>query len=295
MGAFGNAVRAMFKRPFILLFFAAVTLAGLLINYYNPVSAVISGISSFGVGDFFTSIVSFIQLVTGLLTDPAVLVKGGLILLGLLVLFAVLAGIILSGLLNTVNNALEGKPGEKGEFLRGVGKSFLRMSFASFWVGLLGFLFLLCMLVAAVPSVILTKTWTAGKPELMFPSVLLDVLTFFVLFFCCLYFRVYMFYWFPAKLYAGKGAFRLGKRTADLGFWRLAGGFIAFDIVFIAFRFLITRAGGFISSRVSGLLSVLLPSLVNWIFLTAFFTAFVFYVLASFKMGMQAQTAQNEK
>jgi len=151
-------------------------------------------------------------------------------------------------------------------------KYFIRVSLISARVTVFGFLFIIFMLVASVPSIVISRAAATDKPELLAAAIFVDILTAGIIFFGLMFFRLYMLYWYPAAINNSGKYFSIGKQTVDRKFWSLTGRFVIFDAVYILFQFLFTLIKD--------------PSvnlIVNWLFRTCFFTCFVIYIFYSYR------------
>lgn len=290
MGAFKNAASVIQKRPFIILLFGIVTLFYYIIDYYNPIFSILFGFGAATGGDVFTGVIGFLQLLVNIFSDFGVLLKVLIAFICFVGIIALFIGFFFSGYFNIINNALEDKPKLKGEFTFGVRKYFAKVSLISFRALLISFLFIVFMSVATVPAIIATKSAIAGKTGFFIAAVFIDLLTLGVLFFGFMFFRIYIFFWYPASLGYENGGFRLGKRIADNCFWKVIGKFLAFDIVFFLFQFIL----GYLSSSLSkGTVGITAGStavwILNWLFKTVFFATFITYIFSAFKMHSEGE------
>ena len=284
MGMYLNALAILFRRTFLLLFFGLLMLVVCFVNYYNPIFTIISGLNSIGDSDIFSNIISFLQMLLNFTAEPSMLPGEVLALAVLLVVLSIAAGLLFSGYFYILNNTLDGKPKYRGEFLAGLKKYFFKLTFISFRVFLLGFMLAIFLMVALVPAIIVTKTWMAGRPQLLFPAILLDILTVAVLLFGLMLFRVYMFFWYPACYNTGKKAFITGKRVADSHFWNTVVSVLMFDIVLAGFQAIKAYIGKTTALKnvethfpVPGLL------IINWAFYTFYFASLTVYIFSLFK------------
>ncbi|MCX8129042.1 MAG: hypothetical protein N3I35_02955 [Clostridia bacterium] len=246
-----------------------------MIDYLNP-TGVFLKFSTISSGDIFGSIVFLLQFILKLVIST----KGIVFIAVLLLAASLIIGLVFSGYFGMVNNVLEGRPKIKGEFSAGFRKYFGRVFLMSFILLLFSILFVLFMLIASVPALVITKAAFAGKPGLYVTTVLVDLITVSVLFFGFMFFRIYMSFWYPATISYGKRAFTIGKRTADAFFWGLVRRFLAIDIVFILSQVIFINIGGSLAVFA-----------VKWAFYTIFFTFLVTYVFALFS----SITALNNK
>ncbi|MCR4435394.1 MAG: hypothetical protein QHH06_08650 [Clostridiales bacterium] len=284
MATYGDAVRIMFKRPFAILYFSLITLVGCGIGRYNPVSTLLYGFGTFGIGNLLDSILSLIRLSIGFLSKWNTALKAALITLGLLAAVSLLIGLAFSGLLGIINNAVDSKPKFKGELVWGIKKYFSRTAWISFKVLFFSLLFVIFAAVASVPAIMITKAWLGGNSGLLLSAVFFDALTAGVLALGLLFFRAYMFFWYPAALNVGKGAFLRGKRTVDSFFWSFAARLVAVDIAYGVYQFLFIYVQGMMGQQNPPNMAVnMMLFFVNWIFKTLLFSSLVFYVFLAFK------------
>lgn len=266
-----TAVRVVVKRPFVILFLGIVTLIYSVINYYNPLFRIFFGLNALTKGDFLESVVSSLQVIS----DPGIIpILMGLIF-GIIVAASLFCGLVFSGYFNIINNLITGKAKINGEFVSGVKKYFIRISTISFRALFLGVLFLIFMMVATVPAIVITKAASIEKPELVAAAFFLDLLTAAVLFFGFLFFRVYVFFWYPAALNNDKEFFKAGKRAADRFFWKIAGRFLIFDLIFVGFQFLFLQLGDSI-----------VVFTANWIFETVFLLFYITYIFYTYRFSV---------
>ena len=269
MQILGSTVKTIARRPFIILFFGAAALIYCIMNSYNPAVAILSGLGKITGGNMFESVISLLQV----LIEPKFIMIVVLAILGISAAAAVGAGLVLSGGLNVIDAAVDGRPSEKGEFLSGLRKFFFRVSGISFKVFFLSSVFTLFLMVAAVPAIIATSTAMTEKPDYMLAAVFIDILTAGVFFFGLMFFRAYLVFWFPAAYDGFSKPYIAGKRFAYENFWSIVGRFLAFDVVFALY--LLVK-------------SVIKSSIVlfayDWVFLTLFPSMFVTYVFTYYKV-----------
>lgn len=268
MNILNITVRAVIRRPFIIILPAVIMLLWLVLNTYNPILPVITGIASITGGTTLDSMVSVIQL----LMDPTLIPVILLIFAGTTLLASLFAGLVLSGYFNVIATALDGEPGSRGKFKEGFKGYFIK--YFSISLRAVPFMALLAvfMLVSSVPAIIVTRAVAVDKPELLIAAVFVDILTVAVLFFGLIFSRIYIFFWYPAAFKAAKKPFTFGKRVVDRHFWKIVLRILVFDIIFAAFHYIISAAG-----------SSLLQLLLVWLFDTVFFTTFAVYIFSAFK------------
>jgi hypothetical protein len=263
-----TTVRAVKGRPFIIILPAVLILLCSVLNTYNPVLPIITGIASITGGSAIDSLVSVIQL----LLDPSLMPVIVVMFVGLALLTSLFVALILSGYFNVLAKALDGLPGERGEFWQGLRRYFLRYFTIS--LRAVPFLLLLAafMLVCSIPAVIVTRAVTPDKPELLIAAVFVDVLTVAVLFFAFIFSRAYIFFWYPSAMEMAKKPFSYGKRLVDGHFWGIVLRILIFDVVFVGIHYIISIIG-----------SHPLQLVLGWLFDTAFLATLAVYVFRAFK------------
>jgi hypothetical protein len=259
----------MLKRPFVWIFMSLVMMVYCIANTYNPVIPILKGFSQLGGSSIIEGVIGILQLVLNKTLILKVLLAYG----ALTILLSLLAGLLLSGYLNVVNNALDGKQRFNGEFLIGIRKYFGRLFFITFRLMIIGLLFVVFLMIACVPAIVITKTAITSAPDLYIAAVIVDILTVMVLFFSVVFFETYVLFWYPAVIHNEPKPFRAGKRMADTCFWKLMLRFLAFDALFI----LIEAITLILDNALAALL-------VSWVLKTIFFSTLVVFVFASFKL-----------
>jgi ABC-type multidrug transport system fused ATPase/permease subunit len=272
MEAVGNAIGIIIRKPFILIYWGILTLVFTLAEYLLPVFKTIYELSTISGSNFFESIISFIQVLYGFLSDTKVVIIGAVVLLAVLAAISILAGILLSGYFYKLNNAVNKKQGQKNEFITGIKEYFGPMWIVNYIVFIVGMLLLIIMVISAVPALIITRA-TIDKGLEMLPAVLfVDVLTCVVLFFGAMFFRIYVFFLYPALMNNGRNIFLKAKRFADRNFWKLLSAIFIFDVIFVGFQIM------YISFNDNIWLLLL-----KWAFLTIFYALTTTYVFTAYK------------
>lgn len=272
MEAVGNAIGIILKKPFILIYWGILTLVFTLVEYLLPVFKTLYELSTISGSNFFESVISLIQVLYGFLSDTKVVIISVVILLAVLVAISILAGVLLSGYFYKLNNAVNKKKGQKNEFVTGIKAFFGSVWIVNYIVFIAGMLLLIIMVISAVPALIITRA-SIDKGLEMLPAVLfVDVLTCVVLFFGTMFFRIYVFFLYPALMNNGKNIFLKAKRFADRNFWKLLSALLIFDIIFTGFQIM------FISFNDNIWLLLL-----KWVFLTIFYAITTTYVFTAYK------------
>lgn len=257
----------MAARPFIFVFPAAVAFIYCVVDMYNPLTAILFGLGSLTGGNLSESVISFLQIVL----DPAYLPLFAGAAAILVIIVTLVGAFLLGGYFNILNNALTGLPRTENEFLRGVRKYYSRMLRINLVILLTGLVLIVFLLVAAVPSVVLSRAVFTDRPGLMAAALFVDALTVMVLLFGFLFFSTYMAFWYPAAFNAAKQPFKLARRVVNSSFWRISGRFILFVLFLAAESFFLKSKSQSIAAFVA-----------DWLFKTGFFVLFATYLFGKF-------------
>lgn len=272
-------IQSAVKRPLIIILPAVIMLMFSVLNSYNPVLTVILGISSATGGTVFDGVISVLQLIM----DPAIIPGIALFIAGAIILISLLAGIILSGYFHIVRITLEGINKTKGDFKAGIKKYFTKVFIITLKASLFTVFISGIMIIATVPSIIITRVATSTKPELLLAAIFVDILTAGVLFFGLIFSKIYLLYWYPAVFNNIPKPFKYVKRIVDGNFWQIVFKLVMFDIVFSVFLYLVLIIA-----------SITLKLIFGWIFITIFFTVLVVFIFYSFS-EIVLSDAQNNR
>jgi len=261
------------KRPGVMVIFSIVLLAYSIAGYFNPVPAILLGLSSITNGNVFESIVSYLQIIM----DPKIIPVLIVAVLAIILIASLVIALFLSGYFYSVNNTITGRKKAKGEYVQGLKKYFSRVLLITLRVLIFGFAFIVFMMVAAIPAAVVTRAALSGNQEIAFAAVFVDILTIGVLFFGCMFFRAYMFFWYPAAISCEKSFFVTAKRVVDRCFWIVLRTFLIFDVVFIAFEYAMLKIG-----------NNMVTLIVGWIFRTVFYVLYINYIFVTYKKTEKA-------
>jgi hypothetical protein len=264
-----NTVRLIKRRPLALLFMGIVMMVYAIIDSYNPILPIFLGLGSITEGGISEGILSLLQF----MIDPDIIPMIILLIFSVSGIGALVLGFVLSGYCYTINNGIAGKKKFKGEFIAGLKKYFLKLTWVSFRVIFIGILLIIFLLVASVPALIITNVADISKPKLLAAAFLMNVITAGVIFFAFMYFRAYMFFWYPAAVNQAERPFTAGIRAANRNFWGITGRFLTFDIFFIVFALILRNID-----------SSLYRIIATWIFGTFYVVLFSAYIFFAFKI-----------
>ena len=162
-------------------------------------------------------------------------------------------------------------------------KHFFRLSIVSSVQVLSSILFFVFMMVVSVPAVAVTRSFLGGNTDLLALTVLFDIITLLVLFFGFMFFRIYMFSWFPAVLNFTDRHFSIGKYAADTYFWNIVVRLMLLDIAFILFEYAMIYFNSLLPmGGAASLLRIVLLLFTNWIFKTLFVIALTIMIFSRF-------------
>ncbi len=282
MKGIGYFYKPIKKRPELLFIFGIITFIYCFIEY-NFIMPVANVVTVLRTGNILDSIMHLIQLVLNYVTN----IKPASIIFTLIGLMAVslVAGLFLSGYLNVLNSSFIDTKRVKGNFGKGVRKHFVKISRITFVVMLFSLVFVVFMLVVSVPSIVITNAAITDKPELLGVSIVLDFITIGIMFFSVMFFKIYMFFWYPAAINSDKKFFERGKRAADASFWSIVLRFVLFDILIILLQIVLFIINAQLSKQEGGFfeaLSVFVLLFVNWILKTVVFSSVISYVFSKF-------------
>ena len=268
MKLFGYTARLIRRRPLAVALLGAAVLLYCIADRFNPLIPILMGLGGATEGGVFENTISFLQLAL----DPEVMPA----LLLFLILFsaasAAIAGAVFSILFQMIYNALEGKKRTKEEITGSLRKNFLRMALISLRVIAAGAATVIILLVASVPAMIAINASRSGKPELFLAALFISLLTAGIILFGLLFYRAYMFFWYPAAFYGERRAFPAAKKVVDRNFWSIAGKLLFFDAFFVLFQALITSMP-----------DTILSFILEWLFGTAFLMLFFTYLFTAYK------------
>lgn len=256
------------KRPGVIIIFSIVLLAYQVVGYYNPIPAILYGLNTITRGNMLESVVSYLQI----LMDPKIIPIMIAAILAFSIVVSLAMGLFLSGYFYCINNTITGKKKTKGEFMEGLKGYFSRILTISLRVTIFGFAFIIFMMVSAIPAVVITRAAFTGRSDLILAAIFVNILTIGVIFFGMMFFRAYMFFWYPAAINCDKSFFVIAKRVVDRCFWDIVRTFVAFDVVFIGFEYAMLRIG-----RSPGTL------VINWVFKTIFFLLYINFIFFTYR------------
>jgi hypothetical protein len=235
MNLLGTTVRAVIRRPALLVVPGVVMLLVSAFNIYLPVLSLAAGIVGAADANIFEGVVALVQF----MIYPEVAFLFIFAVLCLCILFSVAAGILLPWYFSMADSAVTGGKKIRCSFKDSLKKHFAVFFVISLKVSVFFVAYFIFILIACVPAFIITRAASSGDLGLILSSLIVDVITLGVVFFSLMLSRAYIIYWYPSALKKIKRPFRAGKQLADMNFWHIVSRLVVFDIVFILYVYVV--------------------------------------------------------
>ncbi|HEX9061944.1 MAG TPA: hypothetical protein VF941_17345 [Clostridia bacterium] len=273
----------LLKRPSLIVIMG---LAVFLLSFfeYNIILPALFGIAVFSKGDFFMAGMSVLQSIFGILCSQGGPVKVLAVFMAVVLFLSIVVPLIFSGYAGLINNIIDGKPRIKKELVESVKSYFKRFFIISIKAVPIVLILIITFIVTLVPGMVMTWSAFNGKAWLAIPSAVVDFITIFVLFFGCLFLRIYILFWYPASASMPDNSFRRGRNFSNSNFWVITKKILLFDAGFITVQLLLIAGELYIMSF-HDKMSILLISIciVGWILRTILFGSFVAYIFSFYK------------
>lgn len=268
MKLFTKAVRVLIKKPFLVVYVSVIVLIAAVINRLNPVVPLLSGFIKAGDADFFQNAISFLQYIV----KPGVWPYTLLIMASTSIIISILAGLLLPGWMCVMNFPSSGRGSGIKDFFTGLRENFLKTIVVTLKLNLLFFIFVLYIIIAFVPLMIILRAPIFNSLDVLVVSVFVVVLTIAVLYLAVMFFRINTMFWLPALANGSGKPFVTGKRTADKHFWKLSFVMFVFDMVIIT-----------VEAALSYFTDSIYVFAVNWIFISIAVSIYSAYIFVAFK------------
>lgn len=286
MGSFQKAFNLSAKRPFIIIFLAVLSFFFCLVDQYNPFFTVLFNMvgpiqeGNLNVLMTLDSVIDIIKFIFEIQNMKYILIF--LLIFSLAV--AVLTGLLLSGYFYVMNNVMKDLPQSKGEYLEGLKKYFYKVGFLTFKLVLLSGLFILFMMVAAVPAIASVKAIFTQNTQFSLPSILLALITLVVIFLAGIFLQASVIFWLPCIMNDVSSAFKKGKQLSDKNFWSIFPKVLIFNILLLVYGCIhifakYSFAAGIEASNTTDILIFIL----NWVYITFYAFMLVIYVFSAFR------------
>jgi len=261
----------LIKRPFILIYLSAIMLLLGIIDYNVPSSAVgkiFIGAGNLEGGNVSVTIVNVLRIFLGFIFKFTIIFEVILYVLGI----AIVLGIVFSGYLNFVKDAVGDLGGMRRSYASGFKKHYLKIIIMTFVSIILTVVFTLFFIVSSIPAMILTSAAVSGSSEYLIAAIFVDFVTAAVLLFSLMFFRTYIVFWYDAAIKGKKKAFIEGKRIADANFWTMASRLLVLDLTFVASLLFFNLFG-----------NALIVYALKWSFNAIFFSFMITYMFTLIK------------
>lgn len=266
MKSLTSSIELISKRPFLFVYISTITLILCIIEYFNPVFGIISGMSKLGGSGLIDSYFIIIQLVLKPVYYPMMV----LYLFIALICCSLLISLFLTGYFYGLNNAIENKEHVRGEFFKGMKKYFFRVFFLTLALSIIFVIFIVAIIIAVLPAVMLLKGAIAGTENIAF-AIFVTVVTAFTIFFAIMFFEIYLSFMFPSVFCGEKKPYFFGKKVADKAFFGMIIPMTVFTAVLIDFQIGMTYMN-------IGIFQIVL----NWAVKTLFVSLFIGYIFVVF-------------
>lgn len=277
-----NSMQEFFKRikirPFMYFGLLILTLILSVIEAYNPIIKNYGSFSYILDHNYIETLSGWtVKFETFLGSDGAF----SSILIALLIVLVVsaLVSLILSGYINIFICAVDDKKKEKGEFIAGLKKNYLKTMLYLFAGIVMTIPFFFMILYSAVPTLFMIKMFLDGDSSVIFTMLLMALLTFVVALFAIIFYGMYFSYILPAIAGLRRKSAGSGIKMTNTYAWYLLPKTLLFLFMAALIRvlLLVIHYGhqSFALSIVVLLISVILRSFVYYFYAYFVFNTFV--------------------
>jgi hypothetical protein len=269
--------RIIFRNPMILLISVVLMFFVSAFNVFIPLVPLIKGISGVTEDGLFESVVALLQFVL----DPEVLPAFIVLCLIFCIILSLIISLVLSGYLYITDGALNGKEKERRKFSKGIRLNFNKFFLITLRAFIIMVIYVIFLLIACIPAIVVTKAAFMGNTDLLIPTLFIDLITIVTVFFCLMFYKSYILYWYPGVLKNIKKPFKIGRILANNSFWQIVSGLIVFDAVSIICLIAITMIS-----------SPLIKFLLGWILGTIILITFVVFILKGYNEQLRRYLAK---
>ena len=290
MKTFRNCIEAIKRRPFIIGFFAIISvfwsyLDQLLYTLYNKfisnaVTTALSYINIFAEGEPESILSEAAPVVESEPIIPSNILLPSIVIFifGLFAISAIIS-VFASGYFHVLNISLQPKERVKGEFLTGVLKHYFKYTIYIFLNLLTLCLLVIVVIFASFPALFSLKmVIQGGFNDLVLATIFIALISLFVLFFVVATYLMYTAYMYPALTNYKKGAFYMARKVVNAYYWYLLPRFLCFTTIILAWTvFLVLIDFGtitFAATIVTFILNIFFKIIVLFLFLFFLFISF---------------------
>lgn len=267
MNFFKSAITNILKKPFILIYSAIISFIIALIGFLNPFSSLMKLYSNF-ISD---SITDSIVILSKEVYKIGVIPFAVLIIILLSLILGILAGLVYSGYFNLIYKSVKRLKASREDFIAGIKKHFVRVSyvFFEFYLTLFAFLFMTPLVI--VPSVVIAKKAVENGSTNFLNTGLLSLVTGFVLVFIALILLVNFVLRIPGIYYFDKKPIEKSKMVLITKYWSVFGKVTLFMVALVMGEYLIFSIN-----------IPVLEAILNFLFLSVYGTLFSVYMFYDF-------------
>jgi len=262
-----SSIGLISKRPYLFIYISVITLIFCIIEYFNPINGIISGMTQLKGNGIIESYFVIIQLILNPSYYPMMIIY---LFIALLCCSAIVS-LFMTGYLFSLSSAVDAKKHVHGEFFHGFKKYFFRIFFLTLAGLILSVIFVVAAVIALLPAMMLTKSAIEGTFNVPAFAVILDIISLFAIFFAAMFFEIYMLFMFPSVFSGEKKPYGYGKKIADRAFFRMIIPMTVFSLAIAVFQIEIPFMGDSI-----------LKIIVNWAFKSLFISILAGFIFVSY-------------
>jgi len=220
MAFFKNTYECYAKRPFLIIYIAAVSLIYSVIQLFNPLIGLLQNLGAIRSDSWADSM---IYISKELYTPTNLLILLPIAGLACLILAAV-SGVVTSGYMNVYAETMMGSRENTWVLLlEGLKKSAIKVSFIFLQLYISLALFIMIIPVASVPTIILQQKAAENGSTNFFITELLPILTIGVFILALVFITMVFIFRFPAVYYFKRRPIERSKTVISSVYWRFFG------------------------------------------------------------------------
>lgn len=210
----------MKKRPFVYFGMLIITLVLGAVEAFNPVIKNYGSFSYILDRNYIKTMSKWAVQINEFLTGDGVF---STIMIALLVMmvFSAFVSLILSGYINVFVNAVDDKEKQKGEFVRGLKRNYLKTMLYLFMGMVMSIPLFFLIVYSAVPTLFMIKQFLDGDTGVIFTMLLMALLTLIVVLFAIVFYAMYFTYILPAIAGLKRRNARSGIKMTNTYAWYL--------------------------------------------------------------------------
>ena len=238
MSSMQEFFRRIKNRPFVYFGMLILTLFLGAVETYNPITKNY-GSFSYILNQNYLDTLSGWTVKFGAFFDKSNAFSKILIALLLMMLFAAIVSLLLSGYINVFVNAVDDKEKKKGEFVKGLEKNYIKTLLYLFVGMVMTVPLVFLILYSAVPTLFMIKQFLEGDTGVIFTMLLMALLTLVVVLFAIIFYAMYFTYILPAIAGLRRRNARSGIKMTNTYVWYLLPKTLLFLFVSAIIRVLL--------------------------------------------------------